>query len=288
MVVEQRPDAARGVGEGVLVGREDLGGGEPADPLQGVEVVAEGIGDRRVVGVLVQADVRGDLRQQVVAAEQAPPAGQSGRVLLLQVQADVARRVPRVQIARSRRPGRSRSSPGTISRSGRAGERPGRVRARGARSGATCSSGAPAAVSLAAMYENHRPGRVSRVRRTIAASAACSATQAPDASRTRADRPWWSGWWWVMTTPWTSPTAVPQAASPATSVSQVAGVVPAGVDQHRAPAGVHHVHQRVAEGVVRDGHPDGPYAPAVIERRRHPLSAPPPVRPAAPGAIATL
>ncbi len=95
VVVEQRPYAAGGVGEGVLVGREDLGGGEPADPLQGVEVVAEGIGDRRVVGVLVQADVRGDLRQQVVAAEQPPVAGQPRRVLLLQVEADMARRVSR-------------------------------------------------------------------------------------------------------------------------------------------------------------------------------------------------
>ncbi|ALO93374.1 hypothetical protein SHL15_2216 [Streptomyces hygroscopicus subsp. limoneus] len=78
------------------------------------------------------------------------------------------------------------------------------------------------------MYENHRSGRVSRVRRTIAASAACSATQAPEASRTRADRPWWSGWRWVMTTPWTSPAAVPQAASPATSVSREPGSSIAG------------------------------------------------------------
>src|SRR5919198_244809 len=134
-MVEQLAYAGGCVGEHVLVGGEHLGGGETADAFEGVEVVAEGVGDRGVVGGLVQAGVRG-------AAS---------------------------------------------------------------RSGATCSSGAPAATSLAVMYANQRPGRVSRVRRTIAVSAACMAIQAPDASRTLPERPWWSGWWWVMTTPCTSP-----------------------------------------------------------------------------------
>lgn len=70
---------------------------------------------------------------------------------------------------------------------------------------------------------NQRSARVSRVRRTIAESAACIAIQAPDASRTLPDSPWWSGWWWVMTTPWISPTPVPHAVSPSVRVSQESG-----------------------------------------------------------------
>lgn len=178
----------------MLVGGEHLGGGEAGDAFEGVEVVAERVGDGRVVGILVQADVRGDPGEQVIAGEQAPVAGESGRVLLLQVQADVARGVPRSPDG-SQPPAREvEGSPGTISRSGRAGEKPGRVvRGAASRRGATCSSGAPAAVSLSVMYANQRSGRVSRVRRTIAESAACIAIQAPDASRTLPERPWWSG-----------------------------------------------------------------------------------------------
>ena len=95
MVGEQFADAGRGVGEGVLVGGQHLGGTEPAHPFEGVELVAERVGDGGVVGVLVEADVRGDLGEEVVAGEQpAVAALQLLRVLLLQVQADMPRRVP--------------------------------------------------------------------------------------------------------------------------------------------------------------------------------------------------
>jgi hypothetical protein len=73
------------------------------------------------------------------------------------------------------------------------------------------------------MYVNQRSGRVPRVRRTIDASASCIATQAPEASRTWPDSPWWSGWWWVITTPWISDVEVPHSARPLTKVSQDAG-----------------------------------------------------------------
>ncbi|GAA2952067.1 hypothetical protein GCM10011428_84770 [Streptomyces violaceus] len=159
MVGEQLAHTGGGVRERVLVGRQHLSGGEAADAFEAVEVVAEGVGDGGVVRILVEADVRGDPGQQVVAGEEAAVAREPGGVGLLQVEADVAGCAPGVQIARRRRPARSRSSPGTMSRSGRAGERPGRARGRGVRSGAMCSSGAPAAVSLAVMYENHRSGR---------------------------------------------------------------------------------------------------------------------------------
>ncbi len=95
VVGEQLPYAAGRVGEGVLVGREHLGRVQPADAFQGVQIVAEGIGDGGVVGILVQADVRGDPREQVVAGEEAAVAGEGGRVGLLQVEADVAGRVAR-------------------------------------------------------------------------------------------------------------------------------------------------------------------------------------------------
>lgn len=117
-------------------------------------------------------------------------------MLLLQVQTDMAGGVPR---------GPDRAQPaarqieeftGDDLPVRRRGENRGSSRppAAAARSGATCSRGAPAAVSLAAMYAYHRSGRASRVLRTIAASAACIATHAPDASRTRPHSPWWSGW----------------------------------------------------------------------------------------------
>ena len=38
-------------------------------------------------------------------------------------------------------------------------------------------------------------------RSTVTASRSCIATHASDASRTRPDRPWWSGWTWVTSTP---------------------------------------------------------------------------------------
>lgn len=44
------------------------------------------------------------------------------------------------------------------------------------------------------MNAYQRSGGFSRVRRTTETSASCMAIQAPDASRTLADRPWWSGW----------------------------------------------------------------------------------------------
>ncbi len=94
MVAQQLADPGRGVGEGVLVGGEHLGGVESADPLEGVEVVAEGVGDQLGRRVLVEADVRGDPGQQVVPGEEAAVAGEVRRVLFLQVQADVAGGVP--------------------------------------------------------------------------------------------------------------------------------------------------------------------------------------------------
>lgn len=225
MVDEQLPHPGRGVGEGVLVGGEDLGGGEAADAFEGVEVVAERVGDGGVVGVLVQADVRGDLRQQVVAGEEASAARESSGVVLLEVETDVAGGV-------ARGPDRAQTAAGEVEELAgddlavrQGGRQPGEGRrwSGGLRSGAMCPLGAPAAASLAAMYVYQRSGRVSRVRRTIEASAACIATHAPEASRTWPDRPWWSGWWCVITTAATSPTEVPHAVSPAVRASQEAG-----------------------------------------------------------------
>lgn len=47
------------------------------------------------------------------------------------------------------------------------------------------------------------------------------------------------------------------------------GVVPAGVDEDGAAVGVEQVDEGVTEGVVRDGHLDGPDAPAVVDHLRH-------------------
>ena len=245
-------------------------GAEAADAFQGVEVVAEGVGDRGVVRVLVQADVRGDLGQQMVAGEQAAVARELGRVVLLQVEADVARSV-------AGRPDRAQAAAGQVEEFagddlavGERGGQPGEAYAgRAVRSGATCSSGAPAAVSLSAMYVNQRSGRSRGCAGRSTLSAACIAIHAPDASRTLPDRPWWSGWWWVITTPWISRrrrTACREAVDEGVPGRRV---VPAGVDQDRAAVGVEDVHQRVAEGVVRDGDPDGPYAPAVVGHLCH-------------------
>jgi hypothetical protein len=78
------------------------------------------------------------------------------------------------------------------------------------RAGPSCIavSGSPAMIRL---------GRVSR-------SAGCIATHAPDASRSRPDRPWWSGCTWVATIPVTSdgaaqPSSQSQPGSTTTSAS---------------------------------------------------------------------
>ena len=49
---------------------------------------------------------------------------------------------------------------------------------------------------------------------SVLCSAGCIAIQAPLASRSRADRPWWSGWMWVTTIPVTSAGSAPAALRP--------------------------------------------------------------------------
>lgn len=270
MVVEEFLYADGRVGEGVAVGREDLRRGQAADALQGVEIVAEGVGDRRVVRVLVQADVRGDPGQQVIAREQASVARESGRVRLLQVEADVARGV-------ARRPDGAQAAAGEVEefagddlavgqRRREIGQDADGGPGQGRHMVVGCAGrrqlrrhvGEPAIGAVVArppyegdvglVHRDPRPGHLADLaRQAVVVRVVVGDHHAVDLAGRRAAR---------------------QQALGERFPGQ--RVVPACVDEHRSAVGVDDVHQCVSEGIVRDGDPEGPYAPAVIGHlRRH-------------------
>ena len=185
---------------------------------------------------------------------------------------------PGVQIARRRRPGRSSSSPGTISRSGSAGAKPGQVRAGPSAGGAQrrhvllggpgrgelrrhvrepalrpVLPGAPHDRGVRRVHRDPRAGRLAHLARQAVVvgvvvgddhavhlgDATCRRRRAPRRGR-------------------------PRSSGSSQPVSMRTG-----------PAvGVEDVDEGVAERVVGDGDLDGPYASAVVGHLRHraPLS----------------
>ncbi len=87
----------------------------------------------------------------MVAGEQASVAGELSGMLLLQVEAHMSGGVPRCPDRAQSAAGEADEVAGDDLAVGERGDRPGRARGRAARRGATCASGAPAAMSLAVM-----------------------------------------------------------------------------------------------------------------------------------------
>ncbi len=268
MVVQQFPYAGGRVGEGVLVGREHLGGRQAADAFEGVEVVAEGVGDAGVLGRLVEADVRGDPGQQVVAGEEAAVAGEVRRVLFLQVQADVAGGVAGGPDRPQPASGEGEQLGGDDLPVGDGGAQSGQGPHPAARAGGAqrCdvllggSGGGEfrahvvephAGLGGAGAYDDlgvggvHGDPRAGRLADPAGQAVVVGVVVGDDDAVDVGDRDAECGE--------AGDEGVPGL-----------GVVPAGVDEDRAAVGVEDVDEGVSEGVVGDGHLDPPHASAVI------------------------